>query len=298
MREEIREGVEAESAGGHIPEFQVAVGEEGGYAVGETEACRADNECRKRKQHYAFPPETAQFRPVAGTVVEADDRRYAHRIAEEHSQEKVGDITDHAIGIHSILPCQQEKTLVVEHTHQRNGEVGDKFRHSVGAGLEEGAHIRGRASQTQQTVVAAQEIYHRQREAYDLTEHGRSGGSPDPPAEDAYEKPVEEHIRQPGCDGKPEPQARPFGCHHKWLEDALQHKGRHGGHYDIAVLHGIFQQLAVGSHEPCDRTHQTEPQDVQEKADDNSGIDHHRKIFVGQLWLAFSQSLGNQGGAS
>ena len=91
---------------------------------------------RKARQHNAaLPQEALQLIVIFGAVVIAHHRGAADGETDKHGAENHADIHQHAIGRNAVLSRVAQQLHILQHTHQRHGDIAHQLGGAVRTGL-------------------------------------------------------------------------------------------------------------------------------------------------------------------
>ncbi len=241
---------------------------------------------------------------VLRAVVVAHHRRYSHRIAEEYGQEHHICVHQHPEGRHAVFACHLHQLQVINHTHKREGHVGDKFRHSVNAGAHQRPGIRAikhlnQGAQTQPArLPPAQKVEKRDHSAHNHTDYRGDGGTLDAPTEEPHEHIIQHNVGTACGKSHPHPHFGPLCRNHQGLECPLQYEKGHRKGQDAAIAHAVFEQLAVGPQQPAHGAQGGECHQPGNYSGRNGAIDNSRKIALSLVLIPLSHHFGYQRAAA
>ena len=228
----------------------------------------------------------------------AHDGGGAHGIADEDGYEDHGDVHQHPVGRHPVLPGVPQELHVIQHTHHGHGDVGNELRGPVAAGLRHGPALKPGAAQTQETVIGSEKPKGGKEAAGGLADGGGPGCAGQAPAEDTHEQGVQDHVGHPGSQGEPEAQLGFFRRNEEALKGELEHEGGHGQQKDPSVNQAVIQQISLRSHEDRQRPQKKESGQGEDRPGDEGAVYEQRKETVRPLPVLLPQGLGHQGAAA
>lgn len=155
-----------------------------------------------------------------------------------------------------------------------------------------------RFAEAQQTRVFPSEIKDREKSTDHFSAYGCDRRTDESVAEHADKQVVEYHIGQSGGNDDAEPKLRFLRSNEETLEDILQHESRHRDKSDARIDHTVTVQLSGCTECGCDKRHDERTEDRQKNTAAECDVNEHGKIFVGFLFLAFSECLGNDRAAA
>ena len=225
----------------------------------------------------------------------ADDGGAPDGVPDKHGAEHKVHVHDHPVGSHPVLPRQGHELVIVQHRHQRHGDVGHQLRGAVGAGLHKNPRVKPGLCQPQKALVLSQKIHQGNSPAHHLAEACGQGRPRQPPPEHCDEHIVQNHVGQPRRHGDCQAQLRLLRGDEKTLEHVLQHEKCLEHQHNPPVDDAVLQHLPAGSQNPGHRPEPCEAHRRQRQPKPYGHIDQHGKILVCLLLLSFPQRHGHHG---
>ena len=180
-------------------------------------------------------------------VVVADDGRGADCEAHEKRHRDPRNVLDNAVNRDAIGTDIGHQLEVVDHRHERHGEVRDKLRRAVHADAPQSPHVDKRATQAQRARVRPREIEERDRTAKDLAYRRRQGSTRQAPLEHDDEQGVERDVGNAGNHHDAKPHLGLARSGQQALESFLQHEERKRERQDAAVHDAFLKQRSFGT---------------------------------------------------
>lgn len=84
--------------------------------------------------------------------------------------------------------------MLLEHGHERRGDVAHEFGRAVRTGLEDGTDIKAETGELERQVLGAKNIEERDKTAEALTDARRQRRACQPPMEYRDEQRIEHHV--------------------------------------------------------------------------------------------------------
>ena len=103
-------------------------------------------------QRQALAQHVFQLIMMVCAVMEADDGRTADAVTDGCADEDELDIHQHAVSGNAIFSKQAQELDVVEHGHERRGDVAHEFGRAVRTGLEDGTEIKAETGELERCV--------------------------------------------------------------------------------------------------------------------------------------------------
>ena len=155
-----------------------------------------------------------------------------------------------------------------------------------------------RLSKPKQTGIFSRKISNREKASDQLTAYGCNCSTDQTVTEYADKQVIEHHVGQSGGNDHTETELRFLGCNEETLKDVLQHECRHRDKGDARVDDAVTVQFSGGTERSRNKRNYDRTKDRKNDATAECDVNEHREIFIGFLFLPFTECLGNDRAAS
>ena len=235
---------------------------------------------------------------VRGAIVVADDRPRADGIADKSGQKHKVYVHEYAVCGNAVFACVFYKLYIIQHTHDRHGDIGHKLRGTVCTCLPQGSFIHKSLAKPQRAVVFTCKIKKRCDAADKLAAYSSRCRSDDAAGNYCDKQRIQDDICHSGSDRDRKPHLRLFCGSKKALELVLQHQRRQRKQAHSAVNHALCKHFAFCSKCGCDWTDKKHPKGCNDKTAGSRDIDKQGKHAVCLFRPAFTHCLCDQGAAA
>ena len=282
-----------EARGRHLPQGIIVTHEDGRERPAQ-ELGQDLHDDRQHQDHFDAHFEHAlQPGLVVRAILIAEDGGRPHGEADEGRGKDEVDVHHDGIGRHALLPRRRHELAVIQHCHQRGGDVRHQFGDAVGAALAQHPQVWFRLHQAQGTFVLAQKVEQGDQAADNIAAHRRSRRPRHAPAEEGDEHIVQEHIGHARADGQPQAHLGPLGHHEEALAAGLQQEDGGARQHDRPVGDAVAHQSIVGTQDAQQGLLEQQTGPGQDRAAHHNRDDQIRKIFFRQLVLPQATGLGD-----
>ena len=289
-----RDAVDAHCTAGEVMESRIVACE---YL--RQRLCK--NLCQKELQYtdggdqrHALGEDVFQLVTVVSPVMETDNRRRAHAVANHNGHEHECQVHDNAVSGDTVFAYILHQLVVIEHRHDRAGDIGEELAHAVETGLAQRGPIEFESHEVQPRAVRGKEIDQGDQPAA----HLREGCGPrrpfQPEAENTDQQYIQQHVQHSRDDGHPESEARFFRRHQQALEHDLKDEERQADEEDSPVHHAIAHHGFVGSEKAGDIVQQRPPDSCEQQAGEETDTHQHREDTVGCQGFPLPHCFGYQ----
>lgn len=239
------EGIEEKSAQGKAVECGIVAHEHHGQGAREQFSEQEHGDRGDDDEAVAFLPQALQFTVILRAVVVADHGSGADGVADEDRHKDHAHVHQNAVRGNAVLALIADELDVVEHSHQRHGDVAHQLGRAVGAGAQKRATVKGKRAEAKQACVFSREVEKRNDPTHHLAQRGRERRAHKTERKNGDEQGIEDDVGNARRDRGDQPKLGFFRGDKEALELHLEHERGDGDENDPTVGDAVVEHRAL-----------------------------------------------------